>query len=400
MSKSVSFRLQLCSVMDNIAKTAIEQICQIVDSDFAFVRQELSQLIFENAALKDQMHSLRNDRREERNRVRNKASKTRSVCVQTEEEEDGEEPSITAIFGKEWCSSLWGRRHGSRRDETAIDVDLYSLSSNQVDDIPLNLVIVKEENIEVDINSSCTGKPQHSREPQASSGCDPSNPGKKDYVLGEFSEISEIKTMSSNAADKRLMEANVEELIAPVDDALEVDGHCILGQFLVEHNGPNLLNGEAGNVYTDAVPGCGRKKQSFSDAKKNLKYSCEVCGKCFHSNTNLLIHYAVHTGERPYKCSFCGKGFSQKGNVQAHERIHRGERPFSCATCGRSFRQKICLLNHEHIHRGEKPFACGICGKGFNQKSTLQQHLPIHERTAESAPRRGRKNNRLNNSLK
>ncbi len=130
------------------------------------------------------------------------------------------------------------------------------------------------------------------------------------------------------------------------------------------------------------------RKHRFSKLTPSEKFCCEVCGRCFHSNTNLSVHYLVHTGERPNKCSFCGKGFSQKGNLHAHERIHKGERPFSCATCGRSFTQKVSLCNHERIHRGERPFTCITCGKGFTQQVTLKQHLIVHDRTAKPVRRK------------
>ncbi|XP_056308783.1 zinc finger protein 665 [Danio aesculapii] len=217
----------------------------------------------------------------------------------------------------------------------------------------------------------------------------------------------------------------VDQLIAPIDDPLEYGGPCILSsQLSEEHNDqfPSEAqeNEEEAEVYAATTAGhrvkrqrvqklpksisyydeenlfllqnAGQRRQRFPKIKTNEKFRCEVCGRCFHSNTNLLVHYAVHTGEKPYKCSFCEKGFSQKGNLQAHERIHRGEKPFSCVICGRSFTQKVCLRNHERIHRGEKPFTCMTCGKGFTQKVTLQQHLAVHDKTTKRVRRKPRKN--------
>ncbi len=206
---------------------------------------------------------------------------------------------------------------------------------------------------------------------------------------------------------------------------MEFDGHSILNQLSVEHNGEFSSEAqeyeEAQEIHEDATTmtehsqmrvmvqkppnnfSCydgGKaflrqnaaknrlRKHRFSKLTPSEKFSCEVCGRCFHSNTNLSVHYLVHTGERPNKCSFCGKGFSQKGNLHAHERIHKGERPFSCATCGRSFTQKVSLCNHERIHRGERPFTCITCGKGFTQQVTLKQHLIVHDRTAKPVRRK------------
>ncbi|KAI2666026.1 Zinc finger protein 235 [Labeo rohita] len=380
--------------MDIMTKTAIEEICKIVDNDFAFLRQELTRVMTKGKKkatriTKDEAHA---------------GSKIyRSICIQTD---DGAQPSIKGIFGKEWCSSLWDRRNESREDELAIDVDLY------------------------------TKTPQASRGQLPSPAYEPLAEARSfdgHFVSGEFSEISEIQNASSDSSDKHSTDEAVDQLIAPIEDPLEFDGHCILNQFSVEHNGQFPSDAqedeEAEEIYEDEDAATttehyekrvrGQKppnnfncydggkalvrqnasknrlrKHRFSRLKPNEKFRCEICGRCFHSNTNLSVHYLVHTGERPNKCSFCGKGFSQKGNLQAHERIHRGERPFSCVTCGRSFTQKVSLSNHERIHRGERPFTCITCGKGFTQKVTLQQHLVVHDRTAKPVRRKPRKNHR------
>jgi len=89
MSKSLSFRLQLSSIMEITAKTAIEEICKIVDGDFAFLRQELSRVMSENTVLKDEMFCLESEGQSESTRTTKRArsgSKTyRSICVQTED---------------------------------------------------------------------------------------------------------------------------------------------------------------------------------------------------------------------------------------------------------------------------------------------------------------------------
>lgn len=89
MSKSLSFRLQLSSIMEITTKTAIEEICKIVDSDFAFLRQELSRVMSENTVLKDEMLCLGSERQNESTRItkgaRAGSKKYRSICVQTED---------------------------------------------------------------------------------------------------------------------------------------------------------------------------------------------------------------------------------------------------------------------------------------------------------------------------
>lgn len=90
MSKSLSFRLQVSSIMEIMTKTAIEEICKIVDSDFAFLRQELSRVMGENTVLKDKMLCLGSEMHEESTRNTKEEERAgskiyRSICVQTED---------------------------------------------------------------------------------------------------------------------------------------------------------------------------------------------------------------------------------------------------------------------------------------------------------------------------
>lgn len=75
--------------MEITTKTAIDEICKIVDSDFAFLRQELSRVMSENTVLKDKMLCLGSERQDEGTRITKETragSKTlRSICVQTED---------------------------------------------------------------------------------------------------------------------------------------------------------------------------------------------------------------------------------------------------------------------------------------------------------------------------
>lgn len=90
MSKSLSFRLQVSSIMDIMTKTAIEEICKIVDNDFAFLRQELTRVMSENTVLKDKMLCLDSERQEETTRITKDEAHAgskiyRSICIQTDD---------------------------------------------------------------------------------------------------------------------------------------------------------------------------------------------------------------------------------------------------------------------------------------------------------------------------
>ena len=58
--------------------------------------------------------------------------------------------------------------------------------------------------------------------------------------------------------------------------------------------------------------------------------TCDVSEKSFKSNSSLVIHKRVHSGEKPFKCNSCEKSFAEKGNLTKHKLIHSGKREFQC----------------------------------------------------------------------
>lgn len=58
MASRRSFHSQLSSIMETMARSALSQVCKLVDEDSAELRQELSRLLFANSSLAEKVNSL------------------------------------------------------------------------------------------------------------------------------------------------------------------------------------------------------------------------------------------------------------------------------------------------------------------------------------------------------
>uniref|UniRef100_A0A7M4F397 C2H2-type domain-containing protein n=1 Tax=Crocodylus porosus TaxID=8502 RepID=A0A7M4F397_CROPO len=141
---------------------------------------------------------------------------------------------------------------------------------------------------------------------------------------------------------------------------------------------------EAGPRYLCAV--CGRAFSQSSTLIVHWRlhsgerpYVCEECGRAFRSD--LVVHGRTHTGERPYCCPDCPKALAQSSHLATHRRSHTSKRPYRCPDCPKAFAQSSALTVHRRTHTGEQPYVCAQCGKCFHRSSNLICHQRTH--TAE-----------------
>lgn len=93
-------------------------------------------------------------------------------------------------------------------------------------------------------------------------------------------------------------------------------------------------------------------KPASAKHKKKRVFRCHLCPYTSCTNSNVIRHVRVHTGERPFRCTVCSFASTQRHDLTVHMLLHTGEKPFSCRVCGMPFRRKGNLKRHAvRVHR-------------------------------------------------
>lgn len=110
-------------------------------------------------------------------------------------------------------------------------------------------------------------------------------------------------------------------------------------------------------------------------------FECPLCSKTWTSNSRLMDHLHVHTGEKPFQCSTCPNKYAKKSNLNAHVRDAHGSdvipaTTFECSHCPSAFQSKWTFDAHQILHcTSEKPHQCAYCEAGYTEVRNIEKHM-------------------------
>ncbi|XP_060946705.1 zinc finger and BTB domain-containing protein 17 isoform X2 [Limanda limanda] len=400
MASRFPLHSQLSSVLETMAGSALSQISRLVDEDSAELQLEVSRLLFANSALEERVNRLESELSTLRSEASNPGRSSRTVGVQTVRPGDGEPqesgcPTIEAIFGKDWCMSLW-----KDRDPYHPDTDSPQTCDKSVGTISGQ--ITKSEDSVAGAVSCCKQETLSTDEPEESTAVKPEQLSSGNSADGSTSMLSidwkgeqvESAAALEKPSTQLISNNDTEEAFSTYITPME-DGDDDV-QF-VQESQQEPLNAAAGRpsnnklqispthntenstlVKMDSLENLTVLNVATVGAPNKPNFTCRICSMPFHHKGTLTSHMKSHKSNF---CSICKQHFNNKTKLKSHTCVppHPSMTDSkSCHLCGKSFKNPSALRMHYVVHTGEKPFTCSFCGKGFTQKGNLKCHIRIH----------------------
>ncbi|XP_032394473.1 zinc finger protein 717 [Etheostoma spectabile] len=435
MASRLSFYTQLSAIMETMARSALSQVCKLVDEDSAKLRLGLSQLLVANSALAEKVNSLECELTIVKSDSPRLCKSYRSVGVQAVCHRDGgdahvsESPTIEGIFGKDWCVNLWKDRdpYSVERDSPQSSEESVAMLSNQ-----FTVTEIKQEDYVEDTANSCLQETLSTEEHEDSIAEEPEQllaSNSESICSLSFYQDGEQVVCAGGTEEQTIQLISIDDTeeafsthIIPIEEEEEDDDDNDL-QFVEESQQEPTMNAPDGPSHNNQHTLAANISENSTDLDKDLhddfyifnaettrepdKFPCRICGRTFFHKGTLTLHRKshksnfcnickqhfphrnkfkkVHTCVPPVasqsvsrSCELCGKTFANPSALRIHYVVHTGEKPYRCSFCGKGFTQKGNLKCHLRIHTGERPFCCVKCGKTFTQKINLSHHLMTH----------------------
>ncbi|KAJ8369125.1 hypothetical protein SKAU_G00091530 [Synaphobranchus kaupii] len=383
--KKPRFMTQISAIMDALAKDAVNKICQLAIEESAVLRLDMSQSRNEIGTLKRKLELMEKELRTVQGaRAAERPVNTHSVGVQVACELRAMESEESHSCGV----GVWG---DSGLTDTEDDVN------------PLQCVVMMVEEL---IQRMCCRTWGLLRKHSL-----------KSSTLILTSEDLQEDGLESIVIKEEILEEDLDNGDLQEGLRLSEEGPVEFGTYTRENPlvAPQVQAEETSACAEDAEEGQDTAAESNADVPikdecptsrkhfrktKNLKAGGAAAGKDEkwpgYSNDGKHVRQkgspktkrALSSAEKPFVCGRCGKRFAVKRRLEMHEQVHTGEKlqkstqreekAFSCTECGKTFNQKYSLKTHQIVHAAEKPFNCTRCGKGFTVKRSLLVHQRIH----------------------
>lgn len=429
MATRLSLHSQLSSIMETMAKTALSQVCKLVDEESSELRLECSRLLFANSALTEKVNNLQC----ELTIVKTNASKSyRTVGVQTVcsnkggDNYESAQPTIERIFSKDWCIDLWKDRDPCmmEKESDSTDDEKTAAVSNQSTDFKEEEYTDESISCQPDTCEAPVDLKEHAAEEteQQSKDCTLADGSADHQTVGQEAKSATptscpdevpMQTGRSKGKDEAFSTYTI-----PIEDDEEEDDNDDDDddvQFVDEsQEGPSQDEQQSNPTSTDNIHDLDDYSlDTFDDFdivgtvidSNQDRFTCHICNRSFFHKGTLTNHMKSHRSNYcnickqnfPHKqldthicvppvashrisksCEICGKVFANPSALRIHYVVHTGEKPYRCSICGKGFTQKGNLKCHLRIHTGERPFQCVWCGKTFTQKVNLNHHLISH----------------------